>query len=80
MHEAARALRGQGDAERALRILEASREVSGPLAEEALALRIEAAAARGDARAASLARAYLARYPAGRYRELAQRTLGSGKQ
>jgi hypothetical protein len=79
VHEAARALRGEGDAERALRILEASGEVRGPLAEEALALRIEAASARGDARAVTLARSYLARYPAGRYRELAERALASRK-
>jgi hypothetical protein len=75
VHEAARALRGDGDAERALRILESSGEVSGPLAEEALALRIEAATARGDKRAPALARSYLARYPNGRYREQAQRAL-----
>jgi hypothetical protein len=77
VHEAARALRGEGNAERALRILESSGEVSGPLAEEALALRIEAASARGDARAAALARSYLARYPGGRYREQAQRALAT---
>lgn len=75
VHEAARVLRGEGNAERAQRILEAGGEVSGPLAEEALALRIEAARASGDSRAAALARSYLARYPAGRYRELAERTL-----
>lgn len=75
VHEAAKALRGEGDPERALRLLESSEKVGGPLAEEALALRIEAASASGDARAKQLAQRYLSRYPGGRYRDLAQRTL-----
>lgn len=79
VHEAARALRGEGNAERAQRILEGRGEITGPLAEEALALRIEAARARGDSRAAALARSYLARYPAGRYRDLAERTVAERK-
>jgi hypothetical protein len=77
IHEAAKALRGDGDPERALRLLESSEKAGGPLAEEALALRIEAASAGGDPRAKSLARSYLARYPSGRYRELARRTLAA---
>jgi hypothetical protein len=77
IHEAAKALRGDGDPERALRLLESSEKAGGPLAEEALALRIEAASAGGDPRAKSLARSYLSRYPSGRYRELARRTLAT---
>ena len=77
MHEAAKALRGEGDPERALRLLESSENVKGPLAEEALALRIEAANASRDPRAKSLAQSYLSRYPDGRYRELARRTLAA---
>jgi hypothetical protein len=77
IHEAAKALRGDGDPGRALRLLESSEKVAGPLAEEALALRIEAAVAGGDARAKSLAQSYLSRYPGGRYRELARRTLAA---
>lgn len=75
VHAAAKALRGERDPERALRLLESSEQVGGPLAEEALALRIEAANAAADPRAKSLARSYLSRYPAGRYGELARRTL-----
>lgn len=77
IHEAAKALRGHSDPERALRLLESSEKVAGPLAEEALALRIEAASAAGDPRAKSLAQSYLSRYPGGRYRELARRTLAA---
>jgi hypothetical protein len=77
VHEAAKALRGDGDPERALRLLDASENVKGPLAEEALALRIEAAHASRDPRAKALAQSYLSRYPGGRYRELARRTLAA---
>jgi hypothetical protein len=77
VHEAAKALRGDGDPERALRLLESSEKVGGPLAEEALALRIEAASQGGDPRAKALAQSYLSRYPSGRYRELARRTLAA---
>ena len=77
VHEAAKALRKDGDPERALRLLESGEKVGGPLAEEALALRIEAASASRDLRAKSLAQSYLSRYPGGRYRELAQRTLAA---
>ena len=80
VHEAAKALRRDGDAERALQLLERGAPVSGPLAEEALALRIEASVARGNGRQAALATAYLAHYPQGRYRELARKALsGSGQ-
>lgn len=44
----------------------------GQLAEDALALAIEAAAARGPAAAASAARRYLARFPDGRFRTTAR--------
>lgn len=81
VHEAAKALRHDRDAERALQLLERSgAPVSGPLAEEALALRIEASMARADGRQAKLATAYLAQYPQGRYRELAKRALSGNKQ
>lgn len=81
VHEAAKALRHDRDAERALQLLERSgAPVSGPLAEEALALRIEASMARADGRQAKLATAYLAQYPRGRYRDLAQRALSGNKQ
>ncbi|HKO49072.1 MAG TPA: hypothetical protein VJV79_15175 [Polyangiaceae bacterium] len=76
VHEAAKALRRDGDPARALQLLERSgAPVSGPLAEEALALRIEASAASGNGRASKLASAYLARYPNGRYRELAKKVI-----
>jgi hypothetical protein len=78
VHEAAIALRHDGDPVRALQLLEASgKPISGPLAEEALALRIEASTARRDGREAKLAAAYLARYPNGRYRDLAKKALAS---
>lgn len=77
VHEAAKALRRDGNPRRALELLE-GKPVGGPLAEEALALRIEASAARKDGRAAQLAAAYLARFPNGRYRELAK-SAASGR-
>jgi hypothetical protein len=66
---AVRALRREHDASRAGSLLEEylRRFPSGVLAEEALALAIEAASARGDTRAAVLARTYLHRYPQGRF-------------
>ncbi len=80
VHEAAKALRHEGDAQRALQLLEHGAPVTGPLAEEALALRIEASVASGNGRQAKLATAYLARYPQGRYRELAKKALSGSKQ
>jgi len=74
VHEAAMALRHDGDPGHALRLLEA-KPVNGPLAEEALALRIEASSARKDGQAPKLAAAYLARFPNGRYRDLAKSAL-----
>jgi hypothetical protein len=80
VHEAAKALRHDGDPERALQLLERAGTRSGPLAEEALALRIEAALAKGDGRQAKLAAQYLTQYPNGRYRELAKKALAGRQQ
>lgn len=76
--EAVRALRKQGDPARAQALLDhyLRSNPRGALAEDALALSIEAAAARRDPRAADYARRYLARYPQGRFRAVAERALG----
>jgi len=80
VHEAAKALRQDGNPERALQLLENSRGASsGPLDEEALALRIEASLASGNGRHGKLAAQYLKQYPHGRYRELVQRALADRK-
>ena len=73
--DAMRALRREGQPERASMLLDdyLQRHPTGSLAEEALALSIEAASARGDARARELAERYLARYPTGRFRRAAER-------
>jgi len=47
----------------------------GALAEEALAILVEAAAAHGDADAPELAHRYLRQYPTGAFRDLARRAL-----
>jgi hypothetical protein len=75
--EAVRALRKQGDPGRALQLLDRYLRSNprGALAEDALALSIEAAAARKDPRASDYARRYLARYPRGRFRAMAERVL-----
>jgi hypothetical protein len=75
--EAVRALRKQGDAARAQALLDQYLKSNprGALSEDALALSIEAAAARKDPRAADYARRYLARYPNGRFRAVAERAL-----
>jgi hypothetical protein len=75
--EAVRALRKQGDAARAQALLDQYLKANphGALAEDALALSIEAAAARKDPRAADYARRYLARYPNGRFKSVAERVL-----
>ena len=75
--EAVRALRKQGDATRAQALLDQYLRANphGALAEDALALSIEAAAARKDPRAADYARRYLARYPNGRFHSVAERAL-----
>jgi hypothetical protein len=75
--EAVRALRKQRDPVRAQQLLDQylRENPRGALAEDALALSIEAAAARKDPRAAEYARRYLARYPHGRLRSLAERVV-----
>lgn len=75
IHAAAKALRSERDPARAAQLLEGVR--GGPLAEEVLALRLEAAVARHDGSAQALARRYLAAYPKGRYRALASSALST---
>jgi hypothetical protein len=69
--------RRSGDMARAASLLAEYRAKypDGDLHEEALALSIEAAVARGDDNAKSLAAQYLKRYPNGRFREQADRAL-----
>lgn len=71
---AVRALRHEHDPARATKLLDdyLRRYPSGALAEEALALAIEAASARGDGRAPALARTYLQKYPQGRFASAAR--------
>ena len=75
--EALRALRKEQDPARAQSLLTEylATNPQGALSEEALALSIEAAHARKDPAAKQHARRYLARYPAGRHRRLAERAL-----
>jgi len=70
-----RSLRQEGRPDSAAKQLDEymRRYPSGALAEEALALSVEAATQRGDARAKELAERYLARYPSGRFRRAAER-------
>lgn len=70
-----RALRRDGHPDRAARLLDEylRRYPNGALAEEALALSIEAAVQRGDSRARELADRYLARYPSGQFQKAAER-------
>jgi TolA-binding protein len=79
VYETARALRNEGDAARAARVLDDyfKRYPHGALAEEARALAIDIAVARGDARAKGLASRYLASYPNGHFRAKAERVLGA---
>ena len=76
---AMRALRRDHDPVAAGRLLDdyLRRWPNGALIEEALALALEAANARGDARARTFATTYLQRFPAGRFGEAARRTLAS---
>jgi hypothetical protein len=71
------ALRNQKDPQRASTLLNQylSKNPSGSLSEDALALSIEAAARDHDPRGVALARRYLERYPQGRYRSFAQKAL-----
>jgi len=78
VHNAAAALRREGDPAKAAKLLESiNSSKSGPLAEEALALRIEAAVAQRDPKAREYAATYLSRYPTGRYVTVAREALRS---
>jgi hypothetical protein len=70
VRQAVKALRRDRDPARAARLLESvyTRESDGVLAEEVMALRVEAALARKNGQARNYAQQYLARYPQGRYR------------
>jgi hypothetical protein len=73
--DAMRALRQEGQPDKAARALDdyLRRHPQGELAEEALALSIEAALVRSDPRAKDMANRYLAMYPKGRFRQVAER-------
>jgi len=75
--DAMRALRRQHDPARARVLLGRylQQHPNGALAEEALAMSIEAAVAAHDADAAGLARRYLRSYPSGPFRSVALRAL-----
>ncbi|MEO7038148.1 MAG: hypothetical protein ABI548_29535 [Polyangiaceae bacterium] len=77
--EAIQALRTGRDPSRAQALLNEYMKAHphGVLSEHALALSIEAASAQHDPRAAGYARRYLARFPNGKYRTLANRALES---
>lgn len=78
IHEAATALRRDGDAAGAARLLDSlPANPESPLAEEALALRIEAARAQHAANLVPLATSYLKRYPNGRYAAAARQALAA---
>jgi hypothetical protein len=82
VHRAVKALRRDGNPALAARLLEEDRirNPNGPLAEEGLSLRIEAAIALRDPRARTLAEQYVAQYPRGRYLAIARRALSEGTQ
>ena len=67
--DAMRALRREGEPERAARLLDdyLRKYPGGSMCEEALALAVEAHQVLGDGRAASYANRYLAKYPEGRF-------------
>ena len=75
---AIRALRNDHDPVRARKLLSRylQTQPQGALAEDALALSIEAAAATNDSKTADIARVYLAKYPNGRYQAMAVKALG----
>jgi hypothetical protein len=77
VYETARALRNEGDPARAARVLDDyfKRYPHGALGEEAQALAIDIAVARGDARAKTLAARYLSSYPNGHFRAKAEHVL-----
>lgn len=74
---AVEALRKQHDPDRAAKLLAGylAANPKGALAEEALALSIEAASVRHDPAASDFARRYLREYPSGRFRQTAQAVL-----
>lgn len=74
---AIRAWRSEHDATKARRLLGAYLRDNprGALAEDALALLIEVAAAQKDPRASDYAKRYLSAYPAGRFRAMATRVV-----
>ncbi|HVV16498.1 MAG TPA: hypothetical protein VHH90_04780 [Polyangia bacterium] len=76
---AVRALRSEHDAQRAAGLLDTYRRTypHGALAEEALALQIEAAANMKSPRAAAYAEQYLRTYPNGRFRQSARQALAA---
>jgi len=78
--EAMRALRVEGNPVRARGLLTRylDRYPRGTLAEEALAISIEAAIAQRDGDAGALAKRYLRRYPAGHFSKLARQALDGG--
>jgi hypothetical protein len=75
--EAIQALRTERDPSRARELLNdyLKTHPNGVLSEDALALSIEAASAQHDPRAADYARRYLAKFPRGKYRDLANRAI-----
>ncbi|HEY7374575.1 MAG TPA: hypothetical protein VIF57_20600 [Polyangia bacterium] len=75
--DAVEALRKQHDPDRAAKLLAGylAAHPNGALAEEALALSIEAATARHDPAASAFARRYLRDYPTGRFRLTAHAVL-----
>jgi hypothetical protein len=78
MVDAIQALRNDHEPARASRLLAdyLARYPRGALAEEAIALSIEAAAANHSPAAAGFAQRYLRQYPTGRFRETAEKALG----
>ena len=79
VYDSARALRNEGDPARASRVLDEyfKRYPHGALGEEAQALAIDIAVARGDSRAKTLATRYLSAYPNGHFRAKAERVLAA---
>ncbi len=77
VHDAVQALRRDNDPSRAAMLLRfyLKKSPDGPLAEEALALAVEATRLEHPAESAALGRHYLARYPGGRFRAQAERAV-----
>jgi outer membrane protein assembly factor BamD (BamD/ComL family) len=81
VYRAVQALRNGEDPKQAGQLLERyqAKHPDGSLAEEAMALSIEAALAKGDPSSRALAARYLARYPNGRFKKTAERALSGAK-